>query len=191
MQTSFERFLAAAGILLAALTGPPALAAPATPPSGGTISVEPPVDATVDRAPPAYSEAVREALGRKGFTILDDPGHSASVAELSLSRTDVGAGSAKVPSGRAAVAPGGFGGVGAGVTVPLGAKRSQAVRLVRCQLHVAIRRRGDRTIVWRGAAVTVRAVGTEQGADAVVARTLSDAILAGYPAESRNVVSVP
>ena len=66
--------------------------------------------------------------GGNPFTILEDPGHAAYVAELILSRAEVGTGSAKVSSGGAAVTPGGaYGSVGAGVIIPLPTGKSRLV----------------------------------------------------------------
>lgn len=165
----------------------------APPPSGGTISIEPKsVDGDYDASTPAFVNAAGEALAAKGFTILEDPGHAAYVAELVLSRADVGTGSAKVSTGGAAVTPGGaYGSVGAGVIIPLPTGKSRLVPLQRTRLELRIRKRGEEAVVWDGAAVTVRAAGTRKGADEVVASNLSEAVLRSYPAEPAALIGVP
>ncbi len=183
--------IVAAAAALASIWG----AAPtaAAPPDGGTISIEPrTVDGDYDPALASFVTAATEALAAKGFTILEDPGHAAYVAELTLSRTEVGTGLAKVPADRAAAVPGGAAGsVGAGVVIPLPTGKSTLVPLQRTRLELRIRKRGEPGIVWDGAAATVRAAGTRKGTDDAVATDLSTALLRSYPAEPDGVVGVP
>ena len=88
--------------------------------------------------------------------------------------------------------PGGAGGsVGAGVIIPLPTGKSRLVPLQRVQLELRIRRRGEESIIWHGAAVTVRAAGTKKGADEVVAADLSNTLLRSYPVQPEDVVGVP
>ena len=181
---------AMAAMALLAVCGNAAGAAP--PPTGGSISIEPVTGgAGSGSMSPAFFDAASDALAARGFTILEDPGHAAYIAELSLCRTEVGTGSAKVPAGRGEIAPGASGGVGAGVAIPLTAGKSVLVPLERIQLELLIRKRGEDVAVWRGTAVTVRASGTKNGADKVVAADLTGAMLNGYPAEPQGVVGVP
>lgn len=180
--------IAAAAMAWAMISAGPLPAA--APPAGGTISVERAVG-VVDAPAPVFVDAAGAVLAAKGFTILDDPRHSALVVDLSLSRTDVGTGSAKLPRRRGTVAPGAYGGVGMGITIPLSARHAQSVPLERIQLELRMRKRGTGAVLWHGAAVTVRAAGTSQGADEVIAADLSNAILRDYPTEPPGVVSVP
>ena len=165
----------------------------AAPPNGGTISIEPKTaDGDYDSATPSFVNAASEALAAKGFTILEDPGHSAYVAELILSRVEVGTGTAKASAGSAAVTPGGaYGSVGAGVVIPLPTGKSRLVPLQRTRLEMRIRKRGEEDVVWDGVAVTVRPAGTKKGANEVVASDLSEAVLRTYPAEPKDIVGVP
>lgn len=165
----------------------------AAPPAGGTISIEPKTaDGDYDRSMQAFVNAASDALAAKGFTILEDAGHSAYVGELILSRVAVGTGTAKVPAGRASAGGGGPGpSVGVGVVIPFSTGASALVPLVRTRLELRIRKRGADGIVWDGAAVTVRAAGTRKGADEPVAADLSEALLRGYPAEPEGDAGVP
>jgi hypothetical protein len=161
------------------------------PPGGGTISVDfKPGAETTDTTTASFRDATSDALATKGFTILDDPGHAAYVAELTLSRTDVGTETAKVPHGKPSASMGGSS-VGAGVTVPLSMGETKLVPIQRIRLEMRISKRGENGVVWTGAAVTVRAAGTKKGADSVVAADLSRAMLNSYPVTFRDVVSVP
>jgi hypothetical protein len=169
-----------------------ALAA-ANPPEGGTISIEAKTgDGEYDPSTVAFVNAASDALAAKGFTILPDPGHAAYVAELVLSRTDVGTGSAKVRAGKAGTTRGGsYGSVGAGISVPFGTGETKLVPLQRIQMEMRIRKRGEPEVIWNGAAVTVRAAGTRKGADEVVGADLSTALLRAYPLKIEDVVGVP
>jgi hypothetical protein len=182
--------IVAALLALASLGASPAAAAP---PDGGTISIEPKTaDGDYDRSMPAFVSAASDALATKGFTILEDAGHSAYVVELILSRVAVGTGTAKVPAGKASGGGGGPGAsVGAGVVIPFSTGASALVPLVRTRLELRIRKRGADAVVWDGAAVTVRPAGTKKGADEPVASDLSTALLRGYPAPPEGVVGVP
>jgi hypothetical protein len=166
---------------------------PAAPPAGGTISIEPrTADGDYDSSMQSFVHAASEALATNGFTILEDSGHAAYVAELTLSRAEVGTGTAKVMAGRADVAPGGApGSVGAGITIPLSTGKSRLVPIQRTRLEMRIRKRGAGGVVWDGVAVTVRAAGTPKGADEAVAADLSEALFRSYPAQPEGVVGVP
>lgn len=184
-----HRLILAAATCLAPLWGG-AMAADA-PPSGGTIAVDFNAGAGATSASTLpFRDAADDALATKGFTILDDPGHAAYVAQLTLSRTDVGTGSAKVPHGKPSASMGGSY-VGAGVSLPLSAGETTLVPLQRIRLEMRISKRGEDGVVWSGAAVTVRAAGTKKGADAVVAADLSRALLNPYPVTFADVVTVP
>ncbi len=132
-----------------------------------------------------FVDAASAALTAKGFTIFDDPAHAAYLAELTLSRAGVGTGLGKDPHGAS------VGVVGTGVVVPLSAGASSVVTLQRTRLEIRIRKRADGSVVWDGAAVTVRGVDTRKGTDQMVASDLSAALLHSYPAEPKEVVGVP
>ncbi|MEO9131462.1 MAG: hypothetical protein ABI240_09655 [Sphingomonas sp.] len=182
--------IVAAAFVLAAAWG--AALSAQSPPAVGTLSIEPrTADGNHDPSLPSFVNAAREALGAKGFTILPDSGHAAYVAELTVIRVDVGIGSAKAFAGSSVVAPSTSGSVGGGITVPLSTGKSRLVSLQRIRLEMRIRKRGEESAIWDGAAVTVRAAGTRKGADEKVASDLSEAVLRTYPARVGDVVGVP
>jgi hypothetical protein len=160
------------------------------PPNGGTISVEPIADnAAPGPVAPEVIEGLGEALGAHGFTMLSDPGHSAYVAHVILSRSVVGTGSVKAPKRPATVAPGLFGAAGGGVTIPLSAGHTRSVALERFRLELLIRNRRSGQLVWRGVALTVRA-GSGRDSIGAIASSLSAAVLRSYPNTPAGVVSV-
>ena len=154
------------------------------PPTGGTVSIEP-ASGDAGMAMRPFRDAIAAALTARGFTILDDPGHAASVVELAVHRDDVGLGLAKPAGGR------GPSMMGTGIAVPLGSGASQQVRLQRTRLEMRIRRRGGTALVWHGAAVTVREAGTRKGAPDTVAADLGAGLLRSYPVQPGDVVGVP
>jgi hypothetical protein len=185
-----HRLIVAAAMALAPIWGGASWAS--GPPSGGTISIEyKTADGGDNSSTTSFVNAAGEALATKGFTILDDPGHAAYIVELTLSRVEVGTGSAKVPRGSPVIPSGGGAGVGAGVTIPLSARETRLVPLQRFRLEMRIHKRGEDGVVWHGAAVTVRAAGTRKGTDDAVAADLSEAILRGFPAQSDDTATVP
>ena len=181
----------AAALALAATSGGAAWGAdPLTP---GTISIEAKAaEAEAGASMPSFVNAVDEALGARGFTTLEEPGHAGLVADLSLSRVAVGTAAARVPVGGMAAGPGGpFGSVGAGLRVTLPTAKTRIVPLLQTRLEIRIRKRGEEKIVWQGAAMTVRAAGTRKGQDEVVASDLTEAIFRAYPAQPEGIISVP
>lgn len=158
----------------------------APPPNGGTIAIEPKTaDGEYDPSLHVFAEAASEALSAKGFTVLDPTMHTAYIAELTLSRAAVGTGLAKDPGGAS------VGVAGTGLVVPFSTGRSNVTTLQRTRMELRIRKAGEQSSVWEGAAVTVRATGTRKGADETVASDLSGALFSGYPAAPTEVVGVP
>jgi hypothetical protein len=157
----------------------------ATPPASGTITIET-ADAGPDLATSmqTFINAVGDAFSARGFTLLEEPGHSAFVVEMGVRRDEVGTGSARIAVGSAQM-------VGAGVRIPLSGGKSAIVPLQRTRLEIRIHKRGEQDVAWQGAAVTVRAAGTAKGEDKRVASDLASALLRAYPAQPENVIGVP
>jgi hypothetical protein len=162
-------------------------------PSSGTISVEQAADATgAEAPPPLFVNALGEVLATKGFTTLEQPGHAALVADLRLTREQVGSAAADVPVERAVAGPGGVSGaVGGGISVTLPTAKKSLAPLVRTRMELRIRKRGEDAILWQGSAITVRPAGTATGRDEAVAADLSEAVLRSFPAQPGGVVTVP
>lgn len=176
--------LVAAALGLAPLVSGGAQAA-APPANGGTITIEPrTADGEYDPSLHIFVEAATQALTSKGFTVLEDPMHTAYVAELTLSRAGVGMGLGN-PGGAS------VGLAGTGVVVPFPTGQSNVVTLRRTRLELRILQRDSRDTVWDGTAVTVRAAGTKKGTDETVASDLSNALLQRYPAPPEDVIGIP
>lgn len=162
-------------------------------PTLGTISVEAgPVEQTLRSSAPVFVDATGKVLADKGFIVIEGAGHARFVADLSLSRVEVGTGTTKVPVAGSSIAPGGNPTrAGGGISVSLPTGKSKTVALQQTRLEIRIRKQGDDTVIWHGAAVTVRAADTRDGQDAAVSSALTEAILRTYPAQSDDVISVP
>jgi len=185
-----------AGLILAALALPSwsgSLQAAPPPPTAGTISIEAKTGADQSATlVTAFIKAMGEAFETKGFTVLEEPGHAAYVAEFSLNREEVGTGRAKVSTEGSSVQPGGApNAVGVGVRIPLPTGKSTLVPLERTRLELRVHKRGEDATLWQGAAITVRGDGTRRGADATVAADLSAALLRAYPNQPEEMIGVP
>jgi hypothetical protein len=141
---------------------------------------------------PAFVEAVGEALAAREFILIEGAGHARLVADLSLSRTDVGATTTKVARARPAIVPGGYSSrAGASLNFALPKGESKTVPLQQTRLDISIKRRGEDDVMWHGSAITVRPADTAEGREDKVASDLSAAIFRGYPTQSETVISVP
>lgn len=161
----------------------------APPPDGGTVSIDVKNDDGRYDVPTAtYMDAAGQALADKGFTILNDPDHSAYVVELSLHREDVGTGSTKVAPSKSGMAPGGaLGSFGTGAIIPIPSGKSRLVALERTTLEMRLRKRGEAVVIWQGKAVTVRSANVQARA----ATDLCNALLRAYPEQPEGVIGVP
>lgn len=174
---------ALAGAAVMSASAPSQAAGP--PPNGGTIFVTATNARDDDDTSTRMSaNAASKALETKGFIRFDDPGHAAYVADVTVRRTDVGTGQEKVHAGSASI-------LGGGVSVPFSTGQSRLVPLERTEVAISIHRRGEQSVLWHGAAVTVRVAGSRDGAADTVASVLSAAALWAYPREAAEVVGVP
>ncbi len=185
-----SRLIAVAAILMA---GSAVRLPAAEAPTSGTISVElGAVAQDVGPSVPAFVEAVGKVLADKGFTVIEGAGHARLVADIRLSRVEVGTGTTKVPVAKSSIAPGGSPSrAGGGITVSLPTGKSRTVALQQTRLEICVKKQGEDNVIWHGAAITVRAADTREGQDAAVSSALAEAILRGYPTQSDDVVSIP
>jgi hypothetical protein len=188
--TKNARSIAAALLALAAMAGTPR--AIAAPPESGTISIETTADGVPGAVQAVFAGAVSEAFGTRGFTMIEEAGHAALVAELRLSREQVGTAPAAVPVEDSVVTPGDSSNrVGAGISIALPTAKRRLVPLERTRLELRLHRRDETAILWQGTAMTVRAAGTRTGRDDAVAADLTEALLRTYPAQPDGIVTVP
>lgn len=185
---TFGRIIAGAGIAALALSTArptPAMAAEGE----GTIAITSPDEsAPRDRWDRVARAAVSETLGERGFTILDDPAHAAMVAQVSVTRDDVGTAIGTSPRQPSSVSSG-------GVTVPLSGGGAALATMQRTTIDIRIRRRGDGNgdgrISWHGAAVTVRPAPRDAAAADRLALALSRAALSTYPRSVEAPIGIP
>jgi len=165
----------------------------ATPPTAGSFSVEAKggEDQLGASSMTVFANAVSQAFEAHDFVDLGDPGHAAYAVEFTVSREDVGTGRAKGLTGGATAQGGAPNAVGVGVRIPFGTGASTVVPLQRTRLEIRLHKRGDDSILWQGAAVTVRGAGTRKGTDEAVATDLSEALLRFYPNPPPEAIGVP
>lgn len=185
-RTAGLRLFAALLLGAAGMSIPPLAAAP---PMEGTVSVDVTgVEAGQDISPDQLRDAASSALSDKGFTLLDDAGHAAFTMALAVRLSDVGTGTAAIPTqGPDVMKDGVAGAVGSGVRIAVPSRKSRLVALERTQLDMTLRKRGSDAPVWHGTAVTVRSADARASALAA----LCDALMRAYPAQSDAVIGVP
>lgn len=166
-----------AAIMLGATLLSPASFAQA-PSSRGTITVEP----SDSRVPPAFTDAVRTALGDVGFLALPGSGHGRYIARISVAQQTRGLTTtdpAEAPSHAAA------GDSGMQFKVELPSHKTDLDSLVVTELTVRIVERNGMKTIWTGSALTAGA------ASASVADKLAQAVIRRYPAPTPSPIPVP
>lgn len=186
MRSWLGKLAATALLLPATFVGP---AGAQEPQPLGTISVEAtPVDPTLGAAISTFINAVGKALTDTGYTTIEGAGHARFVADLSLTRTEIGTTTAKVPvTGSQLIQGGASSRVGGGASILLPTSKTRIVPLQETRLEVRIRKRGEDVVIWHGAALTIRAAGQDQATSADLAR----AVFQTYPSQPDGIVSIP
>ena len=80
------------------------------------------------------------------------------------------------------------GGVGGGVSVPVGGRRPDEIAATR--LVVQIKRRSEATVIWDGRAETAAPAGSPAAQPADTVRRLAAALFQGFPGVSGRTVTV-
>lgn len=158
----------------------------------GQIAVEPMLPA--DRGGleyQTYASIVGAELARAGFA--EAPGLQASeqVAAIAVER-GTREGAARRSGLTIGLGGGSFGyrgGVGGGVSIPIGGA-ARPNELVVTRLVVQIKRRSDSSVVWEGRAETAARAGTPEGDPAAAVRRLAAAMFAGFPGPSGQTITV-
>ena len=156
----------------------------------GSLAVEPMSPA--DRGSlefQTYASIVGAELARLGFT--EAPGLAASeqVAAVSVER---GSRPQMRRSGLTIGIGGGSygwnGGVGGGVSIPVGRRGPDELSLTR--LTVQIKRRSDGSVVWEGRAETAARAGTPEADPANAVHRLAAALFRDFPGQSGQTITV-
>ncbi|PZU10866.1 DUF4136 domain-containing protein [Sphingomonas sp.] len=157
----------------------------------GEIAVEPLVPA--DRGSleyQTYASIVGAELARIGFTEAPGLKQSEQVAVISVER-----GSRETLAQRSPVSVGlggstgsYGGGVGLGISFPIGKKRSNEIVVTR--LAVQIKRRSEGTVIWEGRAETAAPAGSAAADPATTVKMLASAVFRDFPGVSGRTITV-
>lgn len=137
----------------------------------------------------SYASIVGAELARVGFTEAPGLARSEQVAVVGVERgTREGVRRSGFSIGLGAGSYGYRGGVGGGVTVPVGGNRGNEVVVTR--LVVQIKRRSDGTVVWEGRGETSAPVNAPAAQPDAAVRRIADAMFRDFPGVSARTITV-
>jgi len=157
----------------------------------GQITVEPLVPADGKSVEfQTYADAVGAQLARLGFTEAPGLSKSEQVAAIAVERgtRESLARRSPVTVGIGGGNYGWGGGVGGGISFPIGHRRSNEI--VATRLVVQIKRRSEGTVIWEGRAETAAPAGSAAAQPADTVRRLAAALFQGFPGESGRTITV-
>lgn len=157
----------------------------------GQITVEPLVPADRNSVEfQTYADAVGEQLARLGFTEAPGLSRSEQVAAIAVERgtRESLARRSPVTVGIGGGSYGWGGGVGGGISFPIGHRRSN--QIVATRLIVQIKRRSEGTVIWEGRAETAAPAGSPAAQPVATVRRLAAALFQGFPGESGRTITV-
>jgi hypothetical protein len=157
----------------------------------GQIAVEPLLPADRDSLEAqSYASIIGAELAKLGFTEAPGLAQSEQVAAFSVERgtRDGPPRSSPIRIGIGGGSYGWSGGVGGGVSFPVGKARNSTIAGTR--LLVQIKRRSDGTVVWEGRGETAARLGTPAADGQTQVRKLAAAMFAGFPGESGRTITV-
>jgi hypothetical protein len=137
-----------------------------------------------------YANAVSAELVRLGFGLAPGFNRSELVAVVDVAR-DTREGLARRSPFSIGLGGGTFGrnvGVGGGVQIPIGKRRSNEI--VATALSVQIKRRSEGTVIWEGRAITEAAADAPSADPDAAIRRLASALFKDFPGESGRTVIV-
>ncbi|MDO6415536.1 DUF4136 domain-containing protein [Sphingomonas sp. BIUV-7] len=158
----------------------------------GEIAVEPLVPADRDSLEyQTYASIVGAELAKIGFSEAPGLKQSEQVAVVSVER-----GSRETLAQRSPVSVGvggstggyGGGGVGLGISFPIGKKRSNEIVMTR--LSVQIKRRSEGTVIWEGRAESSAAGGSAAAEPGTTVKMLASALFRDFPGVSGRTITV-
>jgi hypothetical protein len=158
----------------------------------GQLAVEPLLPADRGSAEfQTYGDIVGGELARLGFT--EAPGLAASeqVAVVGVERGTREALARRSPV-TVSIGGGSFGwggGVGGGVSFPVGGSR-RGNEIVVTRLFVQIKRRSDATVIWEGRAETAANTGSAEAQPADSVRRLASAMFRDFPGQTGQTITV-
>ncbi len=137
-----------------------------------------------------YASIVGGELARIGFTEAPGLATSEQVAIVSVdpaTREGLPQRSG-VTLGLGGGSYGWHGGVGGGLSIPLGGARANQSTITR--LMVQIKRRSDNSVIWEGRAETIARAGAPDAEPSAAVRRLASALFEGFPGRSGETITV-
>ncbi|HVI98338.1 MAG TPA: DUF4136 domain-containing protein [Sphingomonas sp.] len=190
--------LAAAGALSACASGPAPidvtrfhLGRTDAPLERGTIVVEPFAPAgPASLEYKTYAAAVQTELMRNGYTVPAPGGEAAYVAVVNFMRASRGVIERSSPFsiGLGGASFGRHVGVGGGLSVPIGKRRT--TELIVSELSVQIKRRADGTVIWEGRAQRESTSDAPDAAPGPTAARMAQALFKDFPGLSGVTIEV-
>lgn len=157
----------------------------------GQIAVEPLMPADQNSLEfQSYASIVGAELAKTGFTEAPGLTKSEQVAVVGVERgaRDTLARRSGLTVGIGGGSYGYGGGVGGGVSFPVGKQRSSQLTLTR--LVVQIKRRSDATVIWEGRAETSAAADSPAAQPGAAVQLLASRLFQGFPGESGRTITV-
>ncbi|MEG3126191.1 hypothetical protein U1738_19980 [Sphingomonas sp. GB1N7] len=134
-----------------------------------------------------FVRATQQALSNANFLVLPVGPQSRYVATIEVSQQQRGSVAADGAEDRPAANIGN--GVSARVTLP--SRKTSLHGLVVTRLHIEVRLRSDRHLVWSGSALTAQVSGTRDGSATAVGAKLANALVSQFPNTLQEPISVP
>jgi len=138
----------------------------------------------------AYADVVGAELARLGFTEAPGLSKSEQVAAIAVERGTRESLTRRAPV-TVGIGGGSFGwggGVGGGISFPIGHGRSS--QIVATRLTVQIKRRSEGTVIWEGRAETAAPANSPAAQPVEAVRRLAAAMFQGFPGESGRTITV-
>jgi hypothetical protein len=157
----------------------------------GELAVEPLVPADKGSLEyQTYASIVGAELAKIGFTEAPGLKQSEQVAVISVERgsRDTLAQRSPVSVGVGGSTGSYGGGVGLGISFPIGKKRSNEIVVTR--LSVQLKRRSEGTMIWEGRAESAAPAGSASADPAATVRTLAAALFKDFPGVSGRTITV-
>jgi len=138
----------------------------------------------------SYAGSIARELKTRGFSIAPDVSRSDLVAVVGVERMTRQTGPARsaFSIGLGGGSFGSGGGVGGGISFPVGKKT--VPEATRTSLFVQLKRRSDGSVIWEGRAQMEARAGTPYAAPAAAVDKLAAAMFKDFPGESGRTITV-
>jgi hypothetical protein len=137
----------------------------------------------------AYADIVARHLTQLGWSVVNTVGSSEQVATVNVQQRDLA--DVRRPPVTIGIGGGSYGwhgGVGGGVSFPVGGRTRP---LVGTLLEVRIKRRSDGTIFWEGRASTTARPGAPEAQPVPAVEKLANLLFQDFPGDSGRTITAP